>query len=234
MLLPGSFGHSSFNDISYFALGGSRVRVSKEIRSLGVVLDSSLTLLNHLAWQQRKVTGNLINIYRIPKFLDQSCNSLFCELHNKDLRPLQMLISSAARVAKGDPQYSRECITPVCMSLHFLPMKARIKFKICLLIFKALNIGDPKYISDLLKPRANSTEHLIRSSSRRMLFEPRISQLNYVKRSFEYNAPRMFNVLPEEIRRSANQMIFKKKLKPFLFLVACNSVTSTVTEDYAV
>ena len=145
-----------------------------------------------------------------------------------------MLINSAARVATGIPHYSRERITPVCMNLHFLPIKARIKFKICLLTYKALNSGDPKYLSDLLKPRANSTEYLIRSSNRRMLFEPRISQLNYVKRSFEYTAPRMFNALPEEIRNSANPTIFKKKLKTFLFLDAYNSATSTITEDYSV
>ena len=58
--------------------------------------------------------------------------------------------------------------------------------------------------------------------------------VNYVKSSFKYTAPRMFNVLPKEIRNSANLIIFNNKLKIFVFLDAYNSATSTITEDYTV
>ena len=103
LLLPGSSSHNSFNDISYFSLGGKQVKVSKDVLSFGVVLDSSLTLRNNLAGLRKKVTVNLINISRIYKFIDQNCrlkliynldlssidfcNSLFCEPPNKDLCP---------------------------------------------------------------------------------------------------------------------------------------------------
>ena len=44
--------------------------------------------------------------------------------------------------------------TPIIMkSLHWLPVSQRITFKICLLIYKALNGLAPIYLSDLLVPR---------------------------------------------------------------------------------
>ena len=36
------------------------------------------------------------------------------------------------------------------MELHWLPVKARIKFKICLLALKALKFGEPRYLVDRL------------------------------------------------------------------------------------
>ena len=38
------------------------------------------------------------------------------------------------------------------IKLHWLPIKARIEFKICLIVFKALRFGQPKYIADMLSP----------------------------------------------------------------------------------
>ena len=38
------------------------------------------------------------------------------------------------------------------IKLHWLPIKARIEFKICLIVLKALRFGQPKYIADMLSP----------------------------------------------------------------------------------
>ena len=35
------------------------------------------------------------------------------------------------------------------IELHWLPVKARNEFKICLLTFKALTFGEPRYLVDL-------------------------------------------------------------------------------------
>ena len=108
-----------------------------------------------------------MNISRISKFINESlrmklvhglvlsvidfCNSLYHGLSNSDLHGLQMIINSAARIVKGMPRFSRDRITPVCIELHLLPLKARIMYKVCLITYKALNFGQPKYMSDLVK-----------------------------------------------------------------------------------
>ena len=42
--------------------------------------------------------------------------------------------------------------TRFLIKLHWLPIKACIEFKICLIVFKALRFDHPKYIADMLSP----------------------------------------------------------------------------------
>ena len=47
--------------------------------------------------------------------------------------------------------------------MHWLPIKARIEFKICLIVFKALRFGQPKYIADMLSPPVTIPHLTLRS-----------------------------------------------------------------------
>ena len=209
------------------------VSLSSKVRNLGVIMDSSLSLRDQLINVKRKSIGNLINIAHIADFLDQSsrmklvhglvfsqidfCNSLYYNLPNVDLHSLQMLINSAARVVTGMPCFSQERITPVCMRLHFLPVRARIEYKICLLVFKALNCGQPSYLKDLLVPHRTDSAMSLRSLDTDRLQEPFLSRAVVVDRCFEHCAPRLYNALPTEIKSQDNVSGFKKKLKTHLF-----------------
>ena len=127
-------------------LGNTPVQLSNSVRNLRFVFDSQINLNEQINNVKRKVIVNLIDISRFAKFIDQEskmklvhglvfsiinfCNSLFYGLPNIILNGLQMLINSAARIAVGFPRFSSESITPVCIDLHVLPIKARIKYKI--------------------------------------------------------------------------------------------------------
>ena len=54
-------------------------------------------------------------------------------------------------------------ITPVLINLHWLPVEYRVKFKLLLLTFKALNGLAPKYLTDLIE--YYSPSRILRSSS---------------------------------------------------------------------
>ncbi|XP_067221749.1 guanine nucleotide-binding protein G(o) subunit alpha-like [Chanodichthys erythropterus] len=58
-------------------------------------------------------------------------------------------MNSAARLLTGTKK--REHITPILASLHWLPVRFRIGFKILLFVFKALNGLAPQYITDLIQ-----------------------------------------------------------------------------------
>ncbi len=77
------------------------------------------------------------------------CNSLFCGLPAKSLNRLQYIQNPAARViiTRTSP---REHITPVLSQLHWLPINARIDFKIQILTCKALHGIAPQRIFALL------------------------------------------------------------------------------------
>src|SRR5664279_4436807 len=48
----------------------------------------------------------------------------------------------------------RDHVTSSLRTLHWLPVKQRIKFKVCLLVHLAVNGRAPSYLQDLIKPSA--------------------------------------------------------------------------------
>ncbi len=82
-------------------------------------------------------------------------------------------------------------------TLHWLPIKHRIDFKILLITYKALNGLAPQYLSELLlhysPPRLLQSQNLI---------IPRISKSTAGGRSFFYLAPKLWNNLPNTVREA--------------------------------
>ncbi len=64
------------------------------------------------------------------------CNVIFYGLPNKTLKKFQIILNRSLRLIRNLPKYSRT--TPLMIEHHWLPIKARIEFKICLLVFKVL------------------------------------------------------------------------------------------------
>ena len=82
--------------------------------------------------------------------LDYS-NSLFKSLGVLDLRKLQCVQNSLARIITNTTKYSH--ITPVRRTLHWLPIDHRSIFKTTLLVYKFLHRGYPIYFAPFLKSR---------------------------------------------------------------------------------
>ena len=212
-------------------LNNDCIPIKNEARNFGVIFDKHLTMRNHLKNIKSSVISNLINIARITKYLDKSsimklvhglvlskidfCDSIFYDLPDCDLRSLQLLINSGVRLVVGLPRFSHEHITPSLIDLHILPVKARIKYKICLLTYKALKYDEPKYLTELIQKR--ETLPSLRSSSVRPLEEPFISRLVSVNRSFSHCAPRLYNSLPIEVQNADGIVQFKQMLKTCIF-----------------
>ena len=101
----------------------------------------------------------------------------------------------------------RSHITPILRELHWLPVDSRIKYKLLLIVFKALNDLAPDYISCLIKPYIPSRP--LRSSTKLLLSEP-TSTNSWGKQAFSVAAPRLWNSLPIKIRSSTSLAQFKK------------------------
>ena len=119
------------------------------------------------------------------------------------------------------------------IKLHWLPIKARIKFKICLIVFKALRFGQPKYIADMLSPVTISHLTLCSDDDPYRLHEPRaVDERAFAERSFVYTVPRLYNGLPATVKQQASVQSFKTLLKTFLFSRVYNSDSNTINEVY--
>jgi len=71
--------------------------------------------------------------------------------------------------------HPREHGTSARIDLHWLPVAARIEFKICVLAYQSLDSTAPAYISDMLQPVSSLQRQTnLRSATNSELFVPRI------------------------------------------------------------
>ena len=203
--------------------------IKPSARNLGVWFDGNLSFEQHTTKLVQSCFYHLRNISKIRSFLSfkdteiilhafissrlDYCNSLFTCLNQKSLDRLQSVQNSAARLLTRTRK--REHITPVLASLHWLPVRFRIDFKILLITFKALNGFSPAYIADLLSLHISARP--LRSSNKGFLAVPGARLMTKGGKSFSVRAPRLWNDLPEDIRSASSVACFKSLLKTHFY-----------------
>ena len=135
------------------------------------------------------------------------------------LQRLQYVQNTAARVVLQVSKFQH--ITPVLCALHWLPIQYRIIFKILLVVYKSLNGTSPSYLAQKLHYRPHSRS--LRSVSNELLMQPRSYTKTYGDRAFAVHAPREWNLIPYEIRKSNTISSFKRSLKTYLFTKFCDN-----------
>ncbi len=76
------------------------------------------------------------------------CNVLLAGLPSCRIKPLQMIQNAAARLVFSKPK--RVHVTPLFVSLHWLPVAARIKFKTLMLAYRTTTGSAPTYFHSLI------------------------------------------------------------------------------------
>jgi len=85
--------------------------------------------------------------------------------------------------------------TPLLRSLHWLPVKQRVTYKMATLTFKVLSSSTPAYLNDLIKPAVPVRP--LRSSDAPLL-SAATKQTDAARRAFSVAAPHTWNSLPSD------------------------------------
>ena len=234
VLLVGTRHQLQKVNIDAITVRSSRVTPCTSVRNLGAWFDSQLTMNTHVNKVCSAAYFHLYNIKRIRKYLSQDtteklvhaffssridyCNSLLYGLPAKQLDKLQRVQNTAARIIFFLPKFCH--ITPVLVRLHWLPIKSRIHFKICLITVKVLHGLSPSYLFDLISVK--KTRYSLRSFQAPVLNRPRTNRKTLGDRSFAAAAPTLWNALPQGIRQCQKINVFKCLLKTHLFRLAYN------------
>ena len=213
-------------------VGDSNIHPVPIARNLGSWFDSRLSMATHITKICASSFYYIYNIRRIRKYLTQQstetlvhafvtsrldyCNGLLYGLPDCLLNKLQRVQNACARLIFKEQKFCR--VTPLFYELHWLPIKYRIEFKILLITFKILNFLAPTYLSSLISHRLPSKYNLRNSSDKFLLSYPLFkSKATLGDRSFTCAAPKLWNVLPLDIRSASTVSSFKAKLKTHLF-----------------
>ena len=119
-------------------------------KNIGVWFDEFISMDKQVKAVCKSAFFNLCNIAKVRKYLSFThckiwihafitskldyCNSLLSGLRQDHINKLQLVQNSAAHILTGTRKH--EHISPILRSLHWLPILARIDFKLLLLTFK--------------------------------------------------------------------------------------------------
>ena len=212
-------------------IGADVIKLVSVVRDLGVFLDSELsmrhinTVVRSCFFQLRPLksvlcilgaeASGLVSAF-VTTRLDY-CNSILAGLPQSTIDPLQR-VQDVARLVAGTGTW--DLITPVLQSLHWLPIRFRIIYNLCMLMHLVRVGCSPTYLSDMMTSVADlpGRERLRFSSSFRYEL-PRL-KLKFGERSFSFSGPKAWNSFPSNLQELTNTDTFKKLLKIHLFRLA--------------
>ena len=144
----------SLIDIHGMFLDDECIRFVSNAKNLGVWLDENLDFKTHIQKVVSSCFMVLRKISRIKSFLPReclntvvcslvltkldNCNALYYKINGNELNKLQSVQNAAVRLVGGKSKYDRASISPLFEELHWLKIRERIVFKLCLIVHECV------------------------------------------------------------------------------------------------
>ena len=104
------------------------------------------------------------------------------------------IVSNTRKFDRGLTHFRRS-------QLHWLDVVDRVRFRVCVQVFRCLHKMAPEYLSTYCQPVSGiSGRRHLRSADRGHLDFPRVKLASYGERSFAYAGPSNWNSLPAHLR----------------------------------
>jgi hypothetical protein len=210
------------------SVAGCPIQIDNDSTALGVTLDSTLSLTKHVKHIVSSSNFHLRALRHIRHILSDDnaktigaalihskldyANAILHDTSQDNINALQRVQNSLARIVAGSSRPTSSAM--LLSSLHWLPIKTRITYKIACLTHTALHERQPSYLASLLHPY--NPPRVLRSSDQYLLTVPR-THFRISDRSFDVAAPKIWNSLPYNLRSISSSTSFRSSLKSHLF-----------------
>lgn len=207
---------------------GVTLEWKQQCKYLGVVIDSSLSWRDHIDYVCCKLKPKVGLLSRLRHILPkeqlrmvymtiiQSVLDYGLTLYGLSGKTLMSRVISfqkrCARLITGEFDINISS-SLLFQELDLLSTSNRIKYFLCISMYKCIHGLLPYYLSDNIMQM--SEIHLYSTRNELLLQLPSV-RTNYMRRSLRFQGPLMWNSLPDNIRRSCTLPIFKKSLKDSL------------------
>lgn len=217
----------SGGDVS-LKVGDASVSASDCVKNLGVYVDTTLSMerqvnaivsschytIRKISYLRPYITTGAAKTLTQALVLSRLdyCNSLLFNIPKYLISKLQRVQNTAARLITRCSL--RDHITPTIISLGWLTVEQRIKYKLLTLVYKCLAGSSPHYLEELVQRYTPGRS--LRSSRGSRIVVPTVNGVRYGGRRFDAAAADLWNDLPSRVKDARSLQSFKRLLKHHL------------------
>ena len=163
-MLVGSRQAINLTDAESIQIGGKNILLNPHVKNLGVFLDNTLSMEQHISHLCRSAYLAMRQIASIRRYLTEKntvqlvcsfvlsrldyCNAPLAGLPATHIARLQRIQNNAARLVLQKSK--RQHVTPLLKQLHWLPIQTRIDYKLATLAFRHFDGSLLQYFSSRL------------------------------------------------------------------------------------
>ena len=219
---------SNNNSDAPVKFGSQDLKSTHEYKYLGLLMDPLLSWNNQCEAVVKKSVFKLHLMRRLAKFLhrdtliqiyktylmpiiEYGCTVWgYTSLEN--IKKINHIINTAARIITNNYDYINIRGAHLAKQLCINSFEDRRDFLLSVLTFKAVNGLSASYMMDKLTPATELATYTTRSASINTLYKP-MANITAYERSFNYQAPHLWNQLSNDLKHSTNVLSFKEQYK---------------------
>ena len=214
-------GKNAHDGITSFNIGSTEIKCDNNVTLLGINIDFMLCFDDHVAEICKIASKQLAVLKRLGRFLTKQgkmtiYNSFI--VSNFNYCPLAWHFCSASSTNKIEKIQERalrfinndftSSLQSLLTSTNTLPLHVRRMKQMASEVYKIVNDIAPDYIKDLVKIKKSN--YNFRRENQASL--PAVKSTRYGLRSFRYEAARIWNCLPNDVRLAESFPQFKRLL----------------------
>lgn len=214
-------GKNAHENITCFKIDNVEIKCEDNVTLLGVNIDFMLSFDDHVTDICKKASKQLAVLKRLGRFLTKQgkmtiynsfiiSNFNYCPLawhfcSKSSTNKMEKIQERALRFINND---FRSSLQDLLSSTHTSPLHVGRMKQMASEVFKIVNDMSPEYIKDLITIK--NASYNFRNENQATV--PQVRSTRYGLRSFRYEAARIWNSLPNELRKAESYPQFRRLL----------------------